>query len=697
MPTRLPWQGARLADQSIFAERYRIEGVLGRGGMGEVYRAHDETLRRTIALKVVRVDATETTTARREDAKRRLLNEARFVSVLAHPHIVEIHDAGESNGLPYLVLELCDGGNLRTAMVRATQEERLRWLVQTAEALAHAHDQGIVHRDIKPENVLLTRGRIVKVADFGIAKALRSDGMHGHSTQGVVGTPRYMAPEQLFGRPVDARADQFAWGLVAYELMTGVHPRAGAGDVDAMHSGDTVTANSNMSLDLRRVLLRATANEPDARYPNFGTLLVDLRGEAIFHTPEAPEVSRGDKTSGRRFFPLAAVASAALTVFGGTLAVSHVHARSNTARTQAAAAPGEHDAFDAEKIDAEMVNRCAPAARPDFVAGLRLWRDASQWEAITRLEGATKSDPECAPASVYYLLAANQDYPKRREQFQRARDQRAKLNERERQLLDALEPSVWEPPDYEEVCRRAEIPVEHVPRDLDFRRLYVRGLQRAGRLEDALAAVDATAALQPDPIPGNEYEGAMIQALSKHDSAAFERFERCLATSPDSADCLQWKGLLHASKGQCVEAESVLRHLTSVMPQSEYAHFTLANVLLNSTHDAAAARDEFEERWRRITPEMFLFSPSPEAARINDEFRMAVAGGNLDEALLIAQRRSNAVARTNDGRLRGDALATLIEVLQELGYAERARTLALQGLKEHRAWTFDDWVPFDIE
>ncbi|WP_394825908.1 protein kinase domain-containing protein [Pendulispora albinea] len=672
-----PYQASpadRLAEGTLFAERYRIDGTLGHGGTGDVYRAYDRTFERAVAVKVVRVDPSEGT-ADREAAKRRLLNEARVASALKHPHIVEVYDAGESMGVPYLVLELCDGGSLRKAMAGEPREaDRLRWLTETAEALAYAHAQGVIHRDVKPENVLLTAAGTAKVADFGIAKALRGDRARENTTVGIVGTPRYMAPEQLFGGKIDARVDQFAWGLVACELLTGLHPRSSELEKEALGS---ILDTPRLPTTLRRVIERAMANDPRARYADFGALLGDLR-----------------KPPRRRGWFAAIGVTAAVAIAGGALASSMGRGEG---QVQPAVDANVDRAFNAEKTDAEIVGRCSPAARHHLSAGLQLWRDASQWAAASRFEEVTKVDPECASASLYYLLAASHTFPKRREHFRRARELRANLGDRERQLLDALEPTVADPPDFEEVLRRATALAERRPADLDVRIIQGHALFRLGRYDAALAAVDQTAALEPNPIPGNELLAAMVQIRRRDPSAAIERFRRCLAASPDSADCLMRRGLLLAAQGACREAQSEFRHLTAVMPHSARAQFDLANVLLTSTNDAVAARAAFEERERLYPFDALTFDPTREAGRLADEYRMATVSGDLATALRFVRKWNEEVETTNSGRYRGDALVELIELLRELDYTEEARELARKGLREHHAWTGDEIVDVGIE
>ena len=203
-------------------DRYRLESVLGRGGMGQVYRAFDLRLRRPVALKILH----ETLSA---EAMGRLIREARLAATLSHPNIVAVFDVGEHEGMPFMAMELVDGKQLRHLVGADVQvQEKLRWLIDIARALDAAHRAGLVHRDVKPENVMVTTSG-AKVLDFGIAKEL-AEGRNATAllpsmrTQPgfSMGTPQYMAPEVLRGESEsDARTDQFSWGLVAYQLIVG--------------------------------------------------------------------------------------------------------------------------------------------------------------------------------------------------------------------------------------------------------------------------------------------------------------------------------------------------------------------------------------------------------------------------------------------------------------------------------------------
>jgi serine/threonine-protein kinase len=222
-------------------DRYVIEAVIGEGGMGRVYRALDPRLGRRVALKVLLAEGTDKV---RADAAARMMREARAAAAFNHPNVVAIHDVGEVDGSPYITMELVNGQTLR-ALLRepaSSDAKKLSWLLDVARGLAAAHRAGLVHRDIKPDNVMVTSDGVVKILDFGIARRADSESpdvdidaptaaahlpsltAEGH----MVGTPQYMAPEQLRGEPLDGRCDQFAWGVMAWELFTGRSPWAAA-------------------------------------------------------------------------------------------------------------------------------------------------------------------------------------------------------------------------------------------------------------------------------------------------------------------------------------------------------------------------------------------------------------------------------------------------------------------------------------
>src|SRR5262245_5998750 len=203
--------------------RFIVQSELGRGGMGVVYRAEDPTLGRAVALKLLPPDA-----ARNFHAREQLMAEARAAAVLDHPNICTVYDVGESSdGDLYLAMALYEGQTLsaRLEQGRMTLSEATDVAIQIAQGLSAAHSIGIVHRDIKPSNVMLTRGGLVKILDFGIAQAMTDP----DAGSAVLGTPRYMAPEQLDAiQDLDGRVDAWALGVLFYEMLTGTTPFDGA-------------------------------------------------------------------------------------------------------------------------------------------------------------------------------------------------------------------------------------------------------------------------------------------------------------------------------------------------------------------------------------------------------------------------------------------------------------------------------------
>ncbi len=304
---------------------YRIESVLGEGGMGVVYRALDIRLNRPVAIKFLSAELAS------ETERRRFQREAQTASSLNHPHIVTVHDAGELDGRQYLVTELVDGGTLSDWAHggRRSWREVVELLTGVADALATAHEAGVLHRDIKPDNVLLTKSGYAKLADFGLARmqaepqAATQTMLTDPTRQGaIIGTVAYMSPEQTIGQPLDSRSDIFSFGIVLYELLSGHRPFAGRSSVDLMHAiaHDPAPAlPMALPASLRLAVEKALEKDPSERYQSMRELLVDLRRIAR-HSGETGVTSVAPAPRRSRLWPWgAAIGVAAVVVVAGAL------------------------------------------------------------------------------------------------------------------------------------------------------------------------------------------------------------------------------------------------------------------------------------------------------------------------------------------------------------------------------------------
>src|SRR6266478_660859 len=250
--------------------RYRVEGLVGTGAMGEVYRAYDPVIDRLVAIKVLRPELIAGSGS--EQWLQRFRREARAAGRRFHPNIVAIWDFGDDNGMPFLVMELVEGRSLDQVIKSSgplPPGRSVAIITQVLSALGFAHENGIVHRDIKPSNIMILQDGRVKVADFGIARLEASE----FTIVGdLLGTPAYMAPEQLSGGPIDHRTDLFAAGVILFEMLTGVKPFRGKSITEIMSFMEKRGPEDIRALNpagpeaLKHVITKSVAFDPAQRY-----------------------------------------------------------------------------------------------------------------------------------------------------------------------------------------------------------------------------------------------------------------------------------------------------------------------------------------------------------------------------------------------------------------------------------------------
>jgi tRNA A-37 threonylcarbamoyl transferase component Bud32 len=273
--------------------RYHIVERLGEGGMATVYKAFDNRLERYVAIKVIRTDMFAPSVL--EEVLKRFEREAKALARLAHPHIVKVHDYGDFEGMPYLIMEYLPGGTLKGYTGKPMPfAEASRLLAPVARALEFAHKQNILHRDIKPANILIDQSEQPMLTDFGIAKILDAGQTTNLTASSVgIGTPEYMAPEQGMGGAVDARADIYALGVVFYELITGRRPFSADTPMAVLvkHINEPLPRArqfvSGLPEDVEAVIFKALAKQPDERYPDMGAFASALEHLGNIASPTA--------------------------------------------------------------------------------------------------------------------------------------------------------------------------------------------------------------------------------------------------------------------------------------------------------------------------------------------------------------------------------------------------------------------------
>lgn len=700
--------------------RFRILSLLGKGGMGVVYLAEDETLRREVALKVLSRDS-----ASDPERRRRLLQEARAAAAVGHPNIAAIYEVGESDGLLYIAMERVLGESLRTRIARGPIpiEEATAIARQILDGLAIAHHEGIVHRDMKPDNVMVDANNRVKLLDFGLAKYWRKSsettesGANQTEEGRLLGTPSYMSPEQAAGLPLDARSDVFSFGVVFYEMATGEQPFQGTNFLKilaAIERDEPLPIshkNPNISLDIDRIVQRCLDKDATQRYADAREVLKDLNHivtlvsappslpistNAPIPTPPPSSISLGgvanSQRPGKHTLPWAIVA-----VLGVLIVLSVISRRFETnaahSTPEAAATTSSSVAIIPTALtDLPLAPALNTGALTAYKRSLAKYRLGDGWPD-TDLRLALDQDPTFAPA--YLRLAANWTIEqgmigRKRENFQKAWEHSTNLSERDMALLEAFDPlfrtQPINPPEY---LRRISVLTERWPGDADLWLLRALGNRRNDDIDAMLR--DATHARELDPRFAVAYAvlGQGYAALGKTTEARRE-YEACVAAVPTSALCMQGLAVqVSMAEGQCKEVETLARKMLSISPDWFEAYLLLGDALAGHA-DSLLAVQETTLQWEKAvdaradaTYKQATFLP---ARRLENQAHIDALVGNFASAEKNA--RESVQIRAPSAML-ADHTVPMLElayIYAESGQPEQAGKLAHDYLLRSRVW-----------
>jgi tetratricopeptide (TPR) repeat protein len=675
-------------------DRYTIEAVIGQGGMGTVYRAYDAKLQRAVALKLLLRDPAAPS-ERQGDGNARLLREARAAAALSHANAVAIYDVGEHDGVAFISMELVEGRSLRAFVGDAgiPMPSRMAILVDVARALAAAHVRGLIHRDVKPENVMIRADGAVKVLDFGLARALVDEGRPpaagSESTarrsplaatdSAMAGTPRYMAPEQIRGEPLDARTDQFSWGVLAYELLTGRPP----------WPGDTASLSRLVALDTdppipwpglvdpavppaaSDAIMRALAKAPSDRFASMGDVAMALAGPTDPHVLPTPAHPRLGRRRARR-----ALVVLPLILLAAALVVSFAHFFPRGSRpAPPATPPALPPPAPTAVLDLPIPSSEIPAAKAAYVTALHALHEGSPALALPSFIHAAELDPSMAAAHLRIAMWG-QFNPIAPEHLAKAAELRARLSERDERVLWILEPLYMvTPPDDAETSRRTRAVAPRWPLDAELQ------AWAATRQEEPQAELELyERVLSIDPTFGYAFvRVANVHSLLGDSTRAIAALDRCLAVAPSSSGCLMTRASYYDETGRCVDMERDARFLASSGSSVRSQDF-VARALYANGAPTQAVHAALELKWAAAS------SAQREDVRRQDEAHLAILRGDFVEAerLQRAIAAGSADAPTEDEH--ATAVIPWIDLALEMGESARAARLADAYVKSRSGW-----------
>ncbi len=550
---------------------YRIIEQLGQGGMATVFKAYHAALDRYVAIKVLHP-------AFKEDPNflARFRREARIVANLDHPHIVPVYDFSEHEGMPYLVMRYVEGQTLKARLAESSlsREQILRIIKLAGEALAYAHEQGVLHRDIKPSNIMLTPAGGVYLTDFGLARIAQS-GETTLSRDMMIGTPQYISPEQAKGEELDACTDIYSLGVVIFELLTGQVPFSGDTPYAVVHNHIYSPLPlprkiaPDLSMDTERVILKALAKDKDDRYQTVTALVAAFEGAMSAPEPAVKPLEVEEVEMEAQATPTAPVAE-----------------------EPAAPAPPAETREEESIAQAETV---VDVPRPE----------RSRWFWLLGV-GAVLLLCLCG----FIALAIRRQ---KVQSFSATATSRAEAIPAAASTVEAPSPSptsfaLLPPgtpgPEDEEQLERALEAREEAPNDPQAHLNLARAYARVGDIEEALEEYRRTVELAPDLIEVYLEAGELLTIQGNWEEAA-TTYEMALEQDPDNAFALVRAGHLRALQRDWEEATTHFKRAMELEPNMSTPHAGLGICLV--------ADGELEEGYRELEEALKLDPGLPEA------------------------------------------------------------------------------------
>jgi serine/threonine protein kinase/tetratricopeptide (TPR) repeat protein len=681
---------------------FRVIELLGRGGVGVVYRAEDESLRREVALKVLPPFHMGDV-----EHRRLLLREARAAAAVNHPNIATIHEVGEAEGRVYIAMELIQGQTLRQRLGAGPLpvEESIGIARQVLRGLQRAHKAGLIHRDLKPDNIMVAEDGLAKVLDFGLAMQgpqppadwSNSDAdavtaIHNkRSLNGPVhGTPRYMSPEQVQDLEINLQSDLFSFGVMLYEMLAGRCPFSGRTIVELFSAivyvrpDPLLKVNPEVSPALSHIVERCLSKDPGERFPDCASLLREV--DRLFpsaRTFTAAKAAGGGLRSGRRgrrrrLFTLSSVTFAAsLTAVLGIGAIVTA-ARRKLPSSEVPTAPAL-----APTAITDLPQPTSPSAdaRAAYQAAIHAIRDGDWGQARENLNRAVALDPLMAAAHLRIALSLEQAnaMADARESYTHALQGRAALSERDQALLQALAPVFTaDPSDPPLTAQRLREATERYPFDAELFLLlaYFENTDR----EASLRAARRASEIDPQYADAWQVLGWRLNDADRPEEA-LGAFDRCVAVSPAAADCRGARAELYGTLGRCAAQEEDLRRAISTNPKADlgwYEEWVKALYALGRPRETVLTA--MAQRWARYPQE------KRRPIELYDLAKLDIDAGQFARAELRAVEGNHLIRSDRNAAIHAQYAALFVQIDQETGRPRDAAKVADDYLKRQDVW-----------